>query len=307
MRIKKFRCIQCGGPKVNPYRTPYIMCDFCGSFTDIDFAVGMETWNESAPTMLNYQFQKMTLLSRAQEALAAGDQRGYFAIQKEYWDLYYSSFPAYLPPSIDTDLKYAIYLEICAVSSTESAFDTKWQRYGAQQQRLQAALQYVTIGGQTKVETESFFRLADFFVAITKEGMQAFYRDPKYARMHELLPEPVHLKMKTSMFAQAWLPYLTDEDADRLLRTLGFSNEYVEIERPAGKIFPCPHCSTQLFAPEGSYKVFCERCRKTTPLRSQFFCMSCGSPNAVPEHPARPIECTSCGIANRLIQPQFGW
>jgi hypothetical protein len=37
MRIKKFTCIQCGGPKVNPYTMPYIMCDFCGSFTDIDF------------------------------------------------------------------------------------------------------------------------------------------------------------------------------------------------------------------------------------------------------------------------------
>ena len=60
------------------------MCDFCGAFTDIDFAVGMETWNESAPTTLNYQFQKMALMSRAQSALAAGDQRSYYNIQKEF-------------------------------------------------------------------------------------------------------------------------------------------------------------------------------------------------------------------------------
>ena len=285
---------------------PYIMCDFCGSFTDIDFAVGMDKWNESAPVTMNYQFQKMALMSRAQGALAAGDQRGYFGIQKEYWDFYYRSFPAYLPPSIDTDLKYAIYLEMCAVSSTESAFDPKWQQYAAKQQQLQASLQYVQAGGQMKVESTSFFRLAEFFVSITREGMQAFYRDPKYNRMHELLPEPVHFKMKTSMFAQAWLPYLIEQDAERLLRLLGFSNEYVEIERPAGKSIACA-CSAEIFAPEGSYKIFCEKCRKTTLLRSQFFCMSCGSPNDVPENPAKPIECSSCGIANRLIQPQFGW
>ena len=158
-----------------------------------------------------------------------------------------------------------------------------------------------------KVDSSTFFRLAEFFVAITKEGMQSFYRDPKYTRMHELLPEPVHFKMKTSMFAQAWLPYLTEADVDRLLRMLGFTNEYVEIEQPAGRIVACSHCSNQLFAPEGSYKIFCEKCRKTTALRSQFFCLSCGSPNEVPENPAKPIDCTNCGIANRLIQQQFGW
>lgn len=282
------------------------MCDFCGAFTDIDFAVGMETWNESAPTTLNYQFQKMALMSRAQSALAAGDQRSYYNIQKEFWDFYYRSFPAYLPPSIDTEKKYAIYLEICAVSSTESAFDPKWQQYGLQQQALQSSIRYTSSPDGTKAESSSFFRLAEFFAGITKEGMNAFYRDPKFNIMHELLPEPVHFKMKTSMFAQAWLPYLTPSDADRLLRLLGFSNEYVEIERPAGAFVNCGMCTDQLFAPEGSYKVFCEKCRKSTNVRSKFFCMSCGSPNEIPENPAKPVDCASCGIANRLVQPQFG-
>ncbi|MEQ1764364.1 MAG: hypothetical protein ABL984_14630 [Pyrinomonadaceae bacterium] len=282
------------------------MCDFCGAFTDIDFAVGMETWNESAPTTLNYQFQKMAIMSRAQGALAAGDQRSYYNIQKEFWDFYYRSFPAYLPPSIDTDKKHAIYLEICAVSSTESAFDPKWQEYGVQQQHLQAAIRYSSSAEGTKAESSSFFRLADFFASITKEGMNSFYRDPKFNIMHELLPEPVHFKMKTSMFVQAWLPYLTPTDADRLLKMLGFSNEYAEIERPSGSVLSCGSCSAPLFAPEGSYKVFCEKCRKATNVRAQFFCMSCGSPNAVPENPAKPIDCGNCGIANRLIQPQFG-
>lgn len=282
------------------------MCDFCGAFTDIDFAVGMDTWNESAPTTLNYQVRKVELSYRMQAAQTSGDQRAYYTIQKEYWDFYYRSFPAYLPPSINTDKKYAIYLEICAVSSTESAFDPKWQQYGVQQQTLQASIRYSSSAEGTKAESKSFFRLAEFFAAITREGMNAFYRDPKFNIMHELLPEPVHFKMKTSMFVQAWLPYLADEDAVRLLKLMGFSNEYVEIEQPAGSTLNCGSCSAELFAPEGSYKVFCEKCRKTTNVRSQFFCMSCGSPNAVPDNPVKPIDCSNCGIANRLIKPQFG-
>jgi LSD1 subclass zinc finger protein len=306
VRIKKFSCINCGGPKINDYVLPYIMCDFCGSFTDIDFAVGMDKWSESALTTVNYQFRKMQLMHQAQTALGLGDRGGYYKLQHEFWDFYYRSFPAYLPPTIDTPNKYRLYLEICAESSTESAFDQKWQDYGARQQQLQSAVQYRIVGLDRKAETSSFFALTEFFMWIMKEGMRGFYENPRYAIMHELLPENVHLKMKMSMFVQAWLPYLTDEDAGRLLKMLGFSNEYVEMARPNGHTIDCSTCKAILFAPEGSYRVFCERCRKTTPISTGFYCMSCGAPNDVPENPGLPIDCRRCGTTNRLIRPLLG-
>lgn len=306
MRIKKFRCIQCGAPKVNAYTTPYIMCDFCASFTDIDFAVGIETWNENAVTTAGYQLKKIELTTRSQNALARRDRDEYYRLQREYWDFYYRSFPAYLPPTVDTGEKYDLYLEICAVSSVESGFDPKWQTYAAEQQRLQNDVQYFQTGGATKAEGVSFFSLARFFINMTKEAMREFYENPRYAAMHELLPEPLHLKMRTSIFVQAWLPYLTEADADKLLGLLGFSNEYVEIERPSGQTVTCSSCQTELFAPEGSYRVFCEKCRRTTPTRTEFFCMSCGSPNTVPENPGKPVNCSRCGVANRLIRPLLG-
>ncbi len=306
MRVKKFRCIQCGGPKINPYSTPYIMCDFCGAFTDIDFAVGIETWNENAGTTLQYQMRKSDLMSRSQAALGRGDRDGYYHLQREYWDFYYRSFPAYLPPTIDTDEKYAVYLEVCAVSSVESGFDPKWQKYAAHQQLLQTAVKFDHRGGQPKAESSSFFTLAEFFINITREGMRTFYENPRYAIMHALLPEGVYFKMKTSMFVQAWLSYLTDSDADRLVKILGFSNEYEEIERPDGDTVECPTCNSKIFAPAGSYRVFCETCRRSVPVRSQFFCMSCGSPNDIPENLGDTIGCEQCGIANRLITRYFG-
>jgi hypothetical protein len=282
------------------------MCDFCGSFTDIDFAVGIETWTQDQATTLNYQATKMALMEKSQAALALGNREKYYEFQREFWDFYYRTFPAYLPPTIDTPEKYSLYLEVCAVSSVETGFDPKWQQYGQHQQQLQNGLQYINVNGQTKAEARSFFTLAEFFIRITREGMRAFYENPRYAIMHELLPEAVHFKMKTSMFVQAWLPYLRDSDADKLLKMLGFSNEYEEIERPPGTTVDCETCKLPLFAPEGSYKIFCEKCRKTTRVRAQFFCMSCGSPNDVSENPAKPVDCDQCGIANRIIQPYFG-
>src|SRR5262245_41001655 len=239
MRIKKFRCINCGGPKVNEYLLPYIMCDFCGSFTDIDFAVGMDKWNESTLNTVGYQLRKMQVMGKAQSALARGDRNEYFSRQWEFWNDYYQTFPAYLPPTIDADLKYRLYLEVCAQSSTESAFDPEWQQYNAKQQQLQTDVQFRQNGMERKAESTSFFALAEFLTQIMKEGMRSFYEDQQFEIMHELLPETVHLKMKMSMFVQAWLPYLADVDAAKLLKMLGFSNEYVEIARPAGQTVEC--------------------------------------------------------------------
>jgi LSD1 subclass zinc finger protein len=282
------------------------MCDFCGSFTDIDFTIGMDKWNESALNTVGYHARKMQILGQAQAALARGDRKEYFSRQWEFWNDYYQTFPAYLPPTIDDDVKYRLYLEVCSQSSTESAFDPKWQHYALTQQQLQANVQYFQNGFERKAESSSFFALADFFVKIMREGMRSFYEDPRYDIMHELLPESVHLKMKMSMFVQAWLPYLTDSDAERLLKMLAFSNEYVETSPPPGNSVECTSCRCSLFAPEGSYRVFCEACRKTTAVRSSFYCMSCGAPNQVHDNPARPVPCANCGIANRLINPLLG-
>jgi hypothetical protein len=122
----------------------------------------------------------------------------------------------------------------------------------------------------------------------------------------------IHFKMKTSMFVQAWLSYLADEDADRFLKMLGFSDEYEKIERPPGEMVGCETCKSQLFAPDGSYKIFCEKCRKTTLLKAQFFCMSSGSPNSISENPANPVKCagapqTASFIRISVFKKCLGW
>lgn len=282
------------------------MCDFCASLTDIDFTVGLGAWNEAPLTTTIYQLQKLQLTNQGQTAISAGDRSAYYQIQYKFWDLYYRTFPAFLPPSINTAGNYALYLEVCAISSVEAAFDPKFVKSVLRQQTLQQAVTFRQTDGENKADTGSFFALASFFIEITREGMKAFYRDPRFAIMHELLPERVHLKLKLSMFVQAWLPYLVAADADRLLALTGFRLEYIEINPPSGKMQSCPGCNSDLFVPEGSYKVYCEGCRKMTMLKSSFFCTSCGSENRVPDNPGKPVKCQNCGVNNRLIQPLFG-
>ena len=77
MKIKKFSCSQCGAPKINPYTLPYIICDFCGAFTDIDFSVGMEAWNKDPKRTNKYNQAKIHFENKLAEQLGKNDKAAY--------------------------------------------------------------------------------------------------------------------------------------------------------------------------------------------------------------------------------------
>ena len=307
MKIKKFTCIGCGAPKVNEYRSPYIICDYCGTFTDVDYTLGLESWNESPEKTAKYVEKKADLMAKINNALNKNDRILYRKLQHEYWDYYYTTYPAYLPPTVDTKEIYTAYINLCADSTTEYGFESKWQEYGVKQNELYYNLEYYyALDGGSKVNGDDFFKLAEFFIDMTKEGIKVFYSDPKYSLMNDVVPAQVHLKMKLSMFVQVWLPYLTDTEQQKLLDMTGFNMQYVDIEQPAGRKGECEHCKAEIYIPEGSFKVHCENCHKTTKVQQSFTCMSCGAENNVPDYPAKPIDCEFCGVENRLIQRLFG-
>lgn len=282
------------------------MCDYCGSFTDIDFTLGLNFWNQQPLKTLGYMFNKMEFAAKIRAAMQRQDEKEYWNLQHQYWDYYYRTYPAYLPPSIDTGEKYAMYLKVCADSSLSAATDQKIADKQKDLQNIQRYLQYKQVNGKTVVDSNVFFQMADYFIGFTKESFKDFYNNPNYAIMEELLPSTVHLKMKISQFVQVWLPYLTDEDQNRLIKQAGFSMEYVEIEQPPGHMGNCEHCQAELYMPEGSYRVYCEKCRKTTRVQSHFKCLSCGAENTVPDNPSKPVKCEFCGVENRLIKALFG-
>lgn len=306
MRIKKFTCINCGAPKINEYKSPYIVCDYCGSFTDVDYTLGLDFWKEDPSKTQKYMAKKLELYHRIAYALNKGDRAEHNKYEYEFWDYYYTTYPEYLPPSIDNDEKYKMYLKICADSSTKYAFQPEWGQKGAQLNQLQQSLAYYRIGAESKVTADSFFRMAEFYISYAKEGMQDFYNNPDYSIMYELLPPAVHLKMKLSMFVQIWLPYLTEDEADKFLQMTGFKLQYVDIEKPNGKQGKCEHCEAEIFIPEGSYKVYCENCHKKNVVQAFFKCSSCGAESPVPDNPSKPINCEYCGTENRLIRALFG-
>ena len=51
--------MQCGAPKINPYLSPYIVCDFCGTFTDIDFEQSLNACNKDPKRTERYTKEKV--------------------------------------------------------------------------------------------------------------------------------------------------------------------------------------------------------------------------------------------------------
>jgi hypothetical protein len=307
MKVKKFVCINCGAPKVNEYKSPYIVCDYCGSFYDVDYELGFNFWSAKPEYTQIYVAKKAEMIGKSQMLKLANNREEYRFVQRDYWDTYYRCFPPYLPPSIDSEKKYNLYLDVAADITTDYAFEQKWKQKDEEMARLQSGLRYFKLPpGESKVENTTFFKMAEFYINYLKESFGDLYSNPKYELMHEFLPEAVHLKTKISMFVQVWLPYLMEDDQKKFLKMAGFTTEYVELKTPQMSEEKCEHCGEFISVPLGSFRAYCDKCFKVTRIKMDFSCMSCGAINKVPENPGKPIDCEFCGTENRLIKALFG-
>ncbi len=307
MKIKRFTCNTCGAPKVNAYKSPYIICDYCGNFTDIDYTMSLQAWNSDPKRAEKYQQANLSIQNKLQGFVASKNKKEYYDLQVKYWDLYYRLYPEYLPPTINFDDNfYKPYLAICADSSTVAAFDEEYQKNVQKQYHLQSKLEYYTHKGVTKVKGESFFRMINAYIDCLKEDFKLFYGKPEYALMHKVFPYNANFKMKISTIVQIWLPYLNDSDSKKFLEQTGFTNDYMDLPKVEGSSSNCKYCEAELFIPENSLKVHCESCHKNNIIKNTFNCAGCGIENDIPEYPVNTIDCKACKLENRLIAALFG-
>lgn len=81
MKVKKFICCNCGDPKVTHYTLPYIVCDYCTCFTDIDFTVGMDVWNKDPKRANKYTKGKLIFESDLASLKAQKNKDVFFKLQ----------------------------------------------------------------------------------------------------------------------------------------------------------------------------------------------------------------------------------
>src|SRR5437870_4393768 len=110
----------------------------------------MDVWNAQPLKTAGYAFNKMQYMNNIQHAHQKGNKESYYKYQREYWDYYYRTYPAYLPPSIDTAMEYKLYLDVCAESSTTAGFDDMSNAVQLRMKYLQNQVTYSYVNGTLK-------------------------------------------------------------------------------------------------------------------------------------------------------------
>lgn len=304
MRVKKFVCYNCGAPKINPYTTPYIICDYCGAFTDYDYTVVFQDWLDHKDSS-RFVDKEGKILSKIDDAILDGDRDKVYKLKYKLRELYLRTYPSHKSPLINTEEKFKTYLELYARYETRDAFDKKIDDTRSGLQKLEKELAYYEVKGALKVEPNSFFRLTEAWLKVTEESIQRLFDSPEGELMKNFFPQHVYQKISVSKLVQMWLPYLLQHEGDRLLEMTGFSHEYVVLNEPETEAKICSNCGKEMSVPKGSFSMCCDHCHTLNTIKSSFNCMNCGSENPVPANPANPVDCAHCGTENRLVQPLY--
>lgn len=299
--IKRVNCSQCGAPKSLPSPTAYMYCDYCGSLMDYDFRMANADTNAG---LTNTVFHRLiaTVQIPMMQARARGDREAYRQIYRQVFTQWLQECPMAASPRAKNDLTFRSqlidYFAECAVVKDLDPQQTVMQ---ANMDGLVAALQRIPLPGNAWRVAGPFWEYAALFkrqmettyALLKTEGVLAM--DPDHA------PEGVPEQMEYSTFCQAWLPHLSPEDGDRLLKLYGLAAEYDEVQPQQTDNHLCGACGSEIHSLPQAQKVVCESCGFMIDVGSQAIpCQKCGALLSFPVS-VNHVVCPYCSTDTRRV------
>lgn len=299
--IKRVNCSQCGAPKSLPSTTAYIYCDYCGSLMDYDFRMANADTNAG---LTNTVFHRIiaTVQTPLMQAKTGGDRDAYLQIYRQVFLQWLQECPMAASPRAKNDLAFReqliAYFAECAVVKD---LDPQQALLDVRMNALTAALQRIPMPGGAWRAAGPFWEYAALFkqqmemtyALLQSEGVLAM--DPDKA------PEGVPERMEYSTFCQAWLPHLSPEDGDRLLKLYGLAAEYDEFKPQPTEQRHCGSCGSEIHSLPNAQKVICESCGFMIDVGSQAIpCQKCGALLSFPVS-ANHVLCPYCSTDTRRV------
>lgn len=299
--IKRINCSQCGAPKSLPSPTAYIYCDYCGSLMDYDFRMANADTNAG---LTNTVFHRIiaTVQAALMQAKARGDREAYRQIYRQVFTQWLQECPMAASPRAKTDMEFRsqliAYFAECAVVKD---LDPQQDVMQAEMNQLVARLQRIPMPGNAWRAAGPFWEYAALF----KKQMETTYallKDQGVLAMDpDRAPEGVPIRMEYSTFCQAWLPHLSPEDGERLLKFYGLSAEYDEMKPLQTDKRQCGACGGDIQALPGAKQVVCNSCGYTIDVASQAVpCQKCGALLSFPVS-ANHVLCPYCSTDTRRV------
>lgn len=287
--VKQVSCPSCGAGKVQPSKTAWLYCDFCGTLIDWDFkAACRESRTPPGPA---YEALLSELKGELDAARERDDRASYHALQRRLFAAHFDASPGAWSPRLgDPEYREAL-LEYTAACYTEAAFDPECQRLEQAMSRAFAEMDWPALFAG---ESRQFMRAVEAFIAHNERFLDV--------TVHLLPQHPDHMTralgtaISASAFVQGWVPYLKDEDRDTLLRRLNLHGEYHQVRPVDTERRHCGGCGSPLDVPKGARRVICESCGRASDVsRAEIACMRCGTPLSAP-HGAHTFSCPACSM-----------
>lgn len=303
MKAKKFICQKCGAPKVTKIETSYVVCDYCASLVDVDITTGEKEYEPSSEKTQRFEIQVNYLDHHAAEAFENNDREAYYNERYKYWEIYLDTFPNYILPTIAPD-QLEMWIRVSAHSDTYFQFKEGGDEDRQRQQEANDAITWVQIDGNNYAETNSFMHAFKTYYEVLKNDLTEMRKLKGLELLNEVFPLEIALKKELSSFVQMWLPYLTEEDQNTLLKLTGLNTEYIDLPPIKIEEKQCTNCNHTLQVPDGAIKSRCTECN-TENTWQKVICVSCGGENDLPTNWKDTISCGYCTSEIRVINKIF--
>jgi len=299
--IKRVNCSQCAAPKTLPSKTAYIYCDYCGSLMDYDFRIANADTNAGLTNTVYHR-----LVSRVQGQLnmakARGDQEAVREIYRQVLSDWLQECPMAASPRAQNDMEFrnqmVAYKAECFIVKD---FDPRQAPLNAEMQKLVSSFQRVPMPGGAWRVAGDFWAYAELF----KKQMELVYdriqelgvdqMDPDHA------PPGVAIRMEYSTFCQGWLPHLSPEDGERLLKLYGLDAEYDEVKPQQTEARRCGCCGNEIQVLPDARQVVCDFCGFTIDVDSEAVpCRKCGALLSFPVS-SNHLNCPYCNTDTRRV------
>lgn len=256
-RVLRVACGTCGAPRTRPSPSAYVYCDHCGALVDYDFAVALAQ-GIAAPGSV-YEALRAELAPALDAARTRGDVDGFRELQHRLFDAFVEATPASTPVRTRDPEYRARYVAWLAEAATVAAFDDAARALEAAMGVATSQLAFASVDGKPRVAPEPFRALADSVFAY-EARRDALFEPAVYALHPDGASRALQRRIGNSLFAQGWLPYLGEADAQALLARTELAREYDELPPPATRALPCHRCGGPLDIVEGAKRVVCEHC-----------------------------------------------
>ena len=301
--MRQCTCAECGGQKRLPSPTAYMYCDYCSALVDYDFRKVVGAPAATATPDMAYVQWINQIGADKRAAVAAGDRPGFATLERQFYDAWITRSPEAVSHRCGDPAYRQAFLEFLVSGSVATSFDPAQQALSAELTQATTRMVYGGAGlGAMQINPESFWPILDVVMRQQDAALALTAANGVRELDPDRTPEPVRRRIGVSTMVQGWMPYLSADAGEEMLRRTGLQGEYKHIEPVAdGATRHCGKCGQEFTALSGATIAVCDHCGHRLDVgAAEWPCNTCGGLMTMPAG-AASTTCPYCkGLVDRV-------